>query len=543
MRERRRAPAGLLRSLRLQGLALCIVLIVLPALLYSIFTGIEAERRALLLTAVRDAGVAIANGLAPELRDLQPGDFGTLGARLARFSDPRRQVTVLFHPAGSAADQQFFLIGSLPPVAAGQLEPERARLAALGVLDQLARSCDGGANLTERVAGADGTAAVITSVTGVAGVAGCFAVVVAVNAAEEIAGIAGRPVSVRRDLALAGAVYAAMAGLVLAIFAGVWANLRRFRRRALAPGEAGGFLDVTDVPEMVPVARAIDAMVQRLRDAAELLRQAAEDNAHAFKGPIATIRQAIEPLRDAAAAPETLRTSLAAVQASLERLDGLVRSVRRLDAATADLLEMAQGRVDLSALLRALVADCRAMRAAQRVTIADTIAPGVAVLGTADAIESIFENLLDNALGFSPPGGAVRITLAAGDGTALVKVEDEGPGVPAAALPRIFERYYSDRRVMPRDEALAAGEPAHFGIGLWIARQNARALGGDIVAVNRVPHGLSMRVRLPLAGTKRAGDGPALAAAQGAGGRGAMLPSAADQGERDGAGWRRGRPL
>lgn len=501
---RRRGAAGVLRSLSLRGVALLAVLVILPALLYSLFTRVESERRALLLTAVRDAGVAIANGLAPELRDLQPGDFGTLGTRLARFADPRRQITVLFHPAGSAAGQQFFLVGSEPSVAADQLEPERARLASLGVLNQLARSCDGGSNLTERVAGAGGGDAVITSVTGVASSAGCFAIVVAVNAAQEIAGIAGRPVEVRRDLTLAAVAYALMAGLVLAIFASVWGTLRRFRRLAQSalPGDAGGFVGVTAVPEMVPVARAIDAMVQRLREAADLLRQAAEDNAHAFKGPIATIRQAIEPLRDPSAAPEARRAASAAVFAALDRLEGLVRSVRRLDAATADLLEMAQARVDLSALLRGLAEEARTMRAAQRVTITEAIAPGVTVLGTDEALETIFENLLENALGFSPPGGVVRVTLAAGEGSVLAKIEDEGPGVPEAALPRIFERYYTDRRAMPRETALSAGEPAHFGIGLWIARQNARALGGDIAAANRVPHGLSMRVRLPLADTR-----------------------------------------
>ncbi|HET9018388.1 MAG TPA: HAMP domain-containing sensor histidine kinase [Acetobacteraceae bacterium] len=504
MPRQRRGAGGVLRSLSLRGVALLAVLVVLPVLLYSLFTRIEDERRALLLTAVRDAGVAIANGLAPELRDLQPGDFGTLGERLARFADARRQVTVLFHPAGSVASEQFFLVGSVPQVAADQLEPERARLATLGVLDQLARSCEGGSNLTERVAGIAGGDAVITSVTGVAGTAGCFAIVVAVNAAQEIAGIAGRPVEVRRDLTLAAVAYALMALLVMAIFASVWGTLRRFRRLAQAPGEAGGFVGVTDVPEMVPVARAIDAMVQRLRDAADLLRRSAEDNAHAFKGPIATIRQAIEPLRDPAAAPESRRTATAAVHAALDRLDGLIRSVRRLDAATADLLEMAQARVDLSALLRGLVEEARTMRAAQRVTISEQIASGVTVLGTDEALESIFENLLENALGFSPPGGVVRVTLVAGEGSVLAKIEDDGPGVAEAALSRIFERYYSDRRAMPQEAALAAGEPTHFGIGLWIARQNARALGGDIAAVNRVPHGLSMRVRLPLAGARPA---------------------------------------
>ena len=499
MPEARRRRVVLLRSLRVQGAALLTVLIVLPALLYAIYGRIEAERRALLLTAVRDAGAAIANGLAPELAAATPDDFAALDGRLARFADPRRQIVLLFHPAASAADEQFFLVASVPPVDAGQLEAGRARLEALGVLGQLAASCAGGTPLTEQVAGAGGIAAVITSVTGVATPAGCFAIVIAVNADSEITGIAGRPAEVRRELVLAGIVYGLMAALILAIFTGVWANLRRFRRHALAAGAAGGFLAVTDVPELAPVARAIDAMVQRLRSTAGLLRQAAEDNAHAFKGPIATIRQAVAPLDTAAPAPAALHTALAAVQASLDRLDGLVRSVRHLDSATADLLELAPGRVDLSALLRALLAECRGMRAGQRVTITEALADGVVALGAAEAIEAIFENLLDNALGFVPPEGTVQVTLAVVDGAAVVTVADDGPGVvPTAALTRIFDRYYSDRRAMPGDGPPGAA-PAHFGIGLWIARQNARALGGDITAANRVPHGLCMRVRLQLA--------------------------------------------
>ncbi len=499
MAERARAPAGGWRSLRVRGVALLAVLIALPLLLFAIFERIEAERRALLLTAVQDAGTAIASGLAPDLLALQPDDLATLEPRLQRFADPRRQITLLFHPSGSADDKQFFLVASVPPVAAGRLEPERARLAALGVLARLAQSCSGGTPLTERVAGAGTTPAVITSVTGVTGAAGCWAIVIAVNAEREVAGIAGRPLAVRRALLFAGAVYVLMAALILAIFASVWANLRRFRRQALTSDDHGGFQDVTDVPEMVPVARAIDGLVKRLRDAAALIRQAAEDNAHALKGPIATIRQAVAPLSDADAPDDSRRAAAAALNAALDRLDGLVGSLRRLDGATADMLEMARSRVDLSALLRDLVADARTMRAARRVAIVEQIAPGVTVLGAPDAIETIFENLLDNALSFSPAGGTVRVALASGEDGVLAKVEDEGPGVPEAALTRIFARYYSDRRDMPREQALAAGEPAHFGIGLWIARQNARALGGDITAANRVPHGLSVRVRLPLA--------------------------------------------
>jgi hypothetical protein len=121
MAKSRRVPAALLRSLRVQGFTLSVVLILLPALLYSIFWKIENERRNLLVSAVRDAGTAIAAGLAPELQALQPVDFDSLDSRLARFADPHRRITLLFHPAGSAATEQFFFVAGVPPVSVEQL--------------------------------------------------------------------------------------------------------------------------------------------------------------------------------------------------------------------------------------------------------------------------------------------------------------------------------------------------------------------------------------------------------------------------------------
>ena len=479
------------RSLRVLGAALLLVLVLLPVLLYSLLAELQARQRALLVTSVRDVGMAIAAGLEPALRDLPPEAFAGLDATLRPFADPHRNIILLFHPAGTAGEQ-FFLVGSVPVLEPAEAAGTQATLAAFGVLPALSRSCEGGVPLAERVAGADGTASVLTSVTGVKGSTGCWAVVIAVNSADLLAGIDDRPFWQQPEVQRALAIYVAMAVLILAIFAAVRSNLARIRRHALEPAAAGGFATVTDLPEIAPVARAIDTMVLRLRTAAERMRQAAEDNAHAFKGPIATIRQAVEPLTASASAPapERVEPALAAVAAALDRLDGLVLSAWHLDSASADLLEIAEQQVDLRALLRALAEEPRA----DGVTIVADLAPAV-VSGEAAAVETVFENLLDNAASFSPAGGKVRVTLVTLDGQAIVTVEDDGPGVPAARLPDIFERYVTDRSA-----ARGAADEGHFGVGLWIARQNVLALGGDITAFNRAPHGLRVRVALPLAG-------------------------------------------
>jgi two-component system sensor histidine kinase ChvG len=119
------------------------------------------------------------------------------------------------------------------------------------------------------------------------------------------------------------------------------------------------------------------------------------------------------------------------------------------------------------------------------------------VKGGDDLIETVLENLLENAESFSPEGGEIRLALDVKDRTAVLTVEDEGPGVPPTDVERIFDRYFSMRA--PSGTGATNGETTHFGIGLWVVRRNVEALGGKVFAENRKPHGLRVKVSLPLA--------------------------------------------
>jgi len=246
-------------------------------------------------------------------------------------------------------------------------------------------------------------------------------------------------------------------------------------------------------------------MVEALHRSAAEIRHTAEENAHAFKTPIAVIRQSLEPLRRAL--PEDnprARRAIGFVDHSLDRLDGLVAAARRLDEATADLLAKPLVPVDLGQIVGGLIQIQSAVLASRNVSIilashdlamsADLI-PGLFVLGSEEMIESVAENLIDNAISFAPSGSEILVHLTRDDRFAHLTVSDQGPGVPAGQLERIFDRYYVER------DAEATNEPAesHFGIGLSIARRHVEAMGGTIEAENRTPHGLTVHLRLPLA--------------------------------------------
>lgn len=511
MGEHPRSPGPRwLRSVRVQGLLLATALVVLPALMFVVLARADAERRALILTAVEETGDAVAAGLAPVLHDLRPADLGTLRQSLSRFVNPDRSIKLLLRPAHSGAVPEFYLIATEPPIDPAQIAAERQQLLDLGILPELSPGCTarflrgGDAPLLD-----NGTQ-VLTAVSSVDGVAGCWAIVVATSERGVLGAVEARPYWTRPEVRLAIAIYLLLAALIAAMFGGIWADLLRFRRLALSSSAQPRFAQSADTPELAPVASAFDSMVQRMRRGADMLRQAAEDNAHAFKGPIGTIRLAIEPSR--APAGGLLPGALPAIAAALDRLDGLVRSARVLDTAAAELLEPQTVPVDLSALVRGFVASNSAMRPAPAPGVEARVADGIVVSAQAEMLETILEALVDNALGFSPADGCVVVGLEARQGVAVLTVTDDGPGIAGDRLDRVFERYYSER---PAAMSADSGTGQHFGIGLWLARQNALALGGTIRAANRHPHGLCVTVELPLAGS-RGGDAGADAGGPGA---------------------------
>jgi len=106
-----------------------------------------------------------------------------------------------------------------------------------------------------------------------------------------------------------------------------------------------------------------------------------------------------------------------------------------------------------------------------------------------------FENLVDNAAGFAPPGSEVRVDLRREGDEAVVTVRDQGPGIPEEHLERIFERFFSWRPEADQEE----GPLAHMGLGLAISRAIVEGYGGSLRARNEPPGGACFEVRLPCA--------------------------------------------
>src|SRR5215472_13915967 len=151
-----------------------------------------------------------------------------------------------------------------------------------------------------------------------------------------------------------------MAVVTFSTLYSVRSGLRKFAERARRIRElgadAGSFSGRTGLPELAYVGAEFDRMVDALHRSAAEIRRTAEENAHAFKTPIAVIRQYLEPLRRAV--PEDNQRAQRAftlVERSLDRLDGLVAAARGLDEATDNLLAQPRVPVDLGKIIGVLI--------------------------------------------------------------------------------------------------------------------------------------------------------------------------------------------
>jgi two-component system, OmpR family, sensor histidine kinase ChvG len=321
-------------------------------------------------------------------------------------------------------------------------------------------------------------------------------VVGAVQVSQSTARILRELAEVRFDIfKVILASLAAAAVLSLLLSTTIARPLRRLRDEANALLDRRGRLRGTfkgsrKRDEIGDLARALERLTARLEEHQRSLEAFAADVSHEFKNPLASIRAATEMLGEVEDEQDRSRF-LALVQREVSRLERLLSGVREVTEIDARLEAEGAEPVDLAALLREVI-DGFGRRAGPRVEIALRTSPEpVAVQASAERLTQVFENLLDNALGFSPAGGRVTFSLERENGAVLVRVDDEGPGIPEPNLPRLFDRFFSYR----------PGEPGarngHTGLGLAIVKAIVEGYGGSVTAANRLEGGARFEVRLP----------------------------------------------
>ena len=242
------------------------------------------------------------------------------------------------------------------------------------------------------------------------------------------------------------------------------------------------------------LARAVSDMTAALRQRIDAVDSFAADVAHEIKNPLASLRSAIESLPRVE--DPALREELTSIAThDVLRIDRLVSEISDASRIDAEMSRATLERIDLADLVRAIIGS-REYRSENQDHLIDLSTRGFAatVMGVGARLERVVENLLDNAVSFSPPDAPIEVMIDNDGECVTLVVCDSGPGIPEDSRDKVFQRFHS---VRPDKEDFGN----HSGLGLAIARAIAEAHDGSLTAETRPDGkpGACLRVRLPSA--------------------------------------------
>jgi signal transduction histidine kinase len=278
---------------------------------------------------------------------------------------------------------------------------------------------------------------------------------------------------VRRRLVIAGLI-ALAASLLVGYAAAAWFG-RRIRRleRAADRIAAGDFSEpVVDRgrDEVGQLARAFEEMRERLAQFERARREFIANASHELRTPLFSLGGFLEIMSDEELDPETQAEFMATMREQVARLTKLATDLLDLSRLDAGRLTVEQEHVDLTALADILADEFRAVARSSGHELAVENGTPIAALGDEERALQIGRILVENALVHTPPGTPVRIRTEQRNGSALLTIEDEGPGIPEEYAGQVFERFYR------LDGSIASGS----GLGLAIARELAELMGGSV---------------------------------------------------------------
>lgn len=477
------------------------VFIALPIVLAGQFEGADRKMRGLVSRGIENQHALAALALQPTLD--APGKLPSgLSARLAELARDNNALKLMLRPASGPGAGAFYFVAAAPAIGQAQIDTELDRLGREGVLDELLPTCTWKTPAQVRHPQPGGGHDLLTSIIPIDSRWGCWVLVSSHSTAEFLDTSIGGPYWNEPHIRLAVAVYIAMALLGSLSAWSVWRGLRRFRRVAgtLRRGRdrSQSFSAQNDIPELASVAADFDQLVADLHGIARNIRRTAEDNAHALKSPVAAIQACLEPLRRSIApADERANRSLMLIGSSVRRLNTLIAAAQRLDYLSADLIDGARETINLSQVVSNALLRYREIASARGIRHTIELDADAHILGNPDAATVVVDNILDNAISFSPRGGTIAVMVARKSHVVELRIMDEGPGIAADKIHDIFERYVSLRPRRSMEGQDQETECSHAGLGLWIVRRHVKALGGAVEAFNRGGGGTSIVITFP----------------------------------------------
>lgn len=239
--------------------------------------------------------------------------------------------------------------------------------------------------------------------------------------------------------------------------------------------EIGGLIDV------------LNATFERLHGSFEQAARFSADASHQLKTPIAILRAGIDEILEEGGLPPEQRDRVTDLLQQTRRLTSVAENLLLLSRADTGRLALGKANFDLRGLLEGSLEDARILGGPGNLEIEGRVPEALSMIGDRDMIMLTLQNLIENAVKYNRPGGKILVSGEETNDGVQISVGNSGPGIPSDRVPHIFERFYRAQG----DEKT----PGH-GLGLSIARELARAHGGDLILAKSGEDWTEFRLRL-----------------------------------------------
>jgi heavy metal sensor kinase len=294
-------------------------------------------------------------------------------------------------------------------------------------------------------------------------------------------------------------------GLPVAVAAAVCGGFVLVRRALRPVDRIAGTAEMIaqhNLSERLPVVTSGDAierlsvsvnrMISRLEEAVHGSKQFVADASHELRTPLTVMRGELEGLAQDAQLRNDTRESLGSVLEEVERLREIVEGLLALSRLDVGEAPSEWARFDLAALAATTAEQMSLLAEDKQITVACDLSGAVTVEADRARIKQVVVNLLDNAIKYTPRGGRVSLSVHRDGDFAVLDVTDNGVGIPAAALTRVFNRFY-------RVDESRSRERGGAGLGLAIVKSICIAHGAQVQVTSTPGQGSRFRVRQPLA--------------------------------------------
>ena len=276
-------------------------------------------------------------------------------------------------------------------------------------------------------------------------------------------------------------------------------------RRSLQPvdeiTERAEGITSTNLSERLPVIRtgdelerlssALNRMITRLDEAFQHVNRFSADASHELRTPLTILQLELEGIAHNHALSPALAEQIGSALEETHRMSRIVESlltISRLDAGEA---RLDRSPLNLAALVDSTATEMKILAQEKALALRAFAESAVWVEGDRTRLQQVVVNLIDNAIKYTSEGGSIEVRVRREQTTAILEVADNGPGIPAYALPHVFERFYRVDKARSRTTGGA-------GLGLSIVKAICAAHGGEIHVSSAVGSGSCFRVEFPL---------------------------------------------